>query len=204
MKKTKLVLAACLSLLSAPEVIAAPIVTVVPASGTAVVGNPFSADVRVSNLGGALIGAYDLSLQWNAAQLSLVDVIFDTFLDGPGDSLADTVPGLATVSVAELSLGGLSNQDGVSPFRLFTLQFLAIGVGSTDIGFSPGAVQLLGDELGAEIVDVGLRGSAVDVTPPVTAVPEPNSAVLLGMALLLLGWRSRANGMQRSTGRRLA
>ena len=173
---------------------ALPIVNLVPTSASVTEGTAARVDVLVSGLEDEFIGAYDLTLGWDASLLSLDAVTFDTFLDGPLDSLNgfETVAG--ALSIFEISLAGLTNQAGLSEFRLFSLDFSTLSAGLAALSLS-GDTQILSNEFGVEYEGFGIRSTSLQitaVTEPPTSVPEPASVSLLLIGLAgTLGLRRR-------------
>jgi hypothetical protein len=174
---------ACLLIGGVAAAHAVPILSIVPADVDAVEGDTIALDVLVGGLDGEFIGGYDLSLGWDPGLLSLLGVVFDTFLDGPSDSITLHDIGPASLSVFEVSLGALVNQTGFDAFRLFSMSFATLGSGVATVLFSADGVQLLSNELGEGYADFGLNGAQISTTPPPVSVPEPPTFALLGLAL---------------------
>lgn len=163
----------------------------VPANQTVQLGNQATVDVMVTGLMEQYVGEYDFNVSWDASLLSLTNVDFDIFLDGPGDSLQSvdsSVSGM--VNVAELSLSGLFNQDGASDFRLFSLTFDTLNVGTSllnftgNIGLDPNAY--LGDGWGS-VFQTDVSTGSITIEQRTTTVPEP-STLMLFLAAGLLGF----------------
>lgn len=152
---------------------AIPVVSVVPTAERADIGTTATVDVLVSGLNNEFVGAYDLTVTWDAALLSLSNVTFDSFLDGPLDSISGFAPAIGSVGVFEVSLSSLSNQLGLSEFRLFSIDFSPLNAGITAISVAGG---ILSNESGKEY-------QAWDVRNGTLTVPEPASLALLLMGL---------------------
>lgn len=168
---------------------AIPIVSLVPNDLNAVQGDTIDLDLLFRGGEGELLGAYDLSLDWDPSLLSLLSVAFDTFLDGPADSIAGYAIGSGSLSIFEVSLGALANQTGFDAFRLASLTFAALDSGVALIGFSIDGVQVLSNELGIDYAEFSLNGAQVSTAPPPVSVPEPSSFALMlaaGIAALAI------------------
>lgn len=180
---------------------AIPVVSIVPSAASVTEGASTSVDVVVSGLEDEFIGDYDLTLAWDPTLLSLASVTFDTYLDGPADSINgfDSTP--ASVNVFEVSLGGLSNQFGLSGFRLFSLDLLALNEGLAALSLDAGT-GLLGNEFGEAYQAWGVVNANLEIIantpPPPTSVPEPSTVALLmcGLTGLLSSrWRRHRAAM---------
>jgi len=167
----------------------AALITAEPDAREGFIGDEFIVDVIIDPQD-ELVGVFDIGVTFDPALLSLTSVGFGVFLDAP-DSIQDVLdlaPGL--VSVFEVSLlaelfdfDALANQDGDTPFRLFSLTFTALAAGTTQIGLS---LFELGDDLGFDL-DAETAGSRIDIRPrDPAAVPEPGALGLLAVSLFLL------------------
>ncbi|HMN43062.1 MAG TPA: cohesin domain-containing protein [Povalibacter sp.] len=191
-KLTNRILLSCAILAASTGVAnAIPMLSVVPASASVTQGGTASVDVMVSGLDGGFVGAYDLNLAWDAPLLSLTNVRFDTFLDGPLNSGADFSSTAGSANIFEFSFSGLSNQLGLSQFRLFSLDFSALDLGLAAISITGGDLWGYDGLLQYESWDVS-NGSLL-VNAPSTSVPEPASFGLLlaGLAGSLVARRKR-------------
>jgi hypothetical protein len=165
---------------------AAPILAI-QGPGSFATGGSASFDLVISGLDGTQqVGAFDFSLSWDPAVLSLSGSAFDVFLDGPGFSLQSSLAGVGTINLAETSFGPLAAQSGLSSFRLASLTFAGIAPGTSSLAFTPG---VFSDGLG-ELLGVEYRGSRTTVTPRVS-VSEPSTLSLLAMVALALAWSAR-------------
>ncbi|WP_133718254.1 cohesin domain-containing protein [Methylocaldum gracile] len=172
-----------------------------PVSQDVALGDPAKVDVIVTDLNNQLVGTYDFNVHWNDSILSLASVDFDTFLDGPFDSFQgfdDSVSG--TVNVFEISLDLLTNQDGNTAFRLFTLTFNTLANGLSPLSFTDNIAstgEFLGDENGDPFVppvsagrgSVCVGGNCQQSQP--IPVPEPPVVMLMGAGLLGFAFNQR-------------
>lgn len=170
--------------LAGTQASATPILTFSPLNQTVDLGNTASVDVMVTGLSGEYVGTYDFSVNWDATLLSLQSLVFSDGLDGPLDSISGSVGGPGTVNAFEVSLGSLLNQDGVSPFKLFTLGFDTLAAGTSALtlagNISPGN-GFLGDALG-ELLQAETEAGSITINPRTTAVPEPGSLIMMLLA----------------------
>jgi hypothetical protein len=185
-KSPWIAIVAAVTSLAASPASAIPIVQVAFSSPIAVQSELVNATVSVTNLNSELVGAYDFELDWDPALLSFESILFDTLLDGPGDSIQGFTAGTGRLNAFEVSLGLLVDQAGLDTFRLFTATFEAIGTGTASLGFAGTLPQLLVNDLGEEYVGTTLLGATLLVSPPVS-VPEPStlSTLLIGLPALL-------------------
>lgn len=185
-KTTSLAAALLLAALLSPA--SAATLSFSPSSSTVAVGDSFSVDVLIADLGAAdALGVFDLQLNFDASKLSF-----------GGYSLGEQLGSLAAFEALDLSLGALGNgavhigelsflaefPTQAKAFTLATLSFTATAAGSSALGFS---TVTLGDAFGAPL-------AATLNTASISAVPEPSSYALLlaGVGALALLRRSRA------------
>lgn len=191
-KLTSRILLGCAMLAASVGVAnAIPILNIVPTSASVTQGSATSVDVMVSGLDNEFVGAYDLNFAWDAPLLSLTNVRFDTFLDGPLDSMAGFSSTADSANIFEFSFSGLSNQLGLSEFRLFSLDFLTLDAGLAAISITGNRV--LGDYDGVPYESWDFNNGSLLITAPSTSVPEPASFGLLlaGLAGSLVARRKR-------------
>jgi len=163
-----------------------------PASNSTVVGDTLAVQFTVADLldGSApSLGAYDLNVNFDAGVLSYSSISWGTQLDLFG---LGSIRGLDTSTVAsghlnafEVSLDDTSDLDNLQAgnFTLFTLNFNAVGTGSS---FLTLAINDLSDSAGnsfAPGTDVANASVAVN------AVPVPAALPLFASALLALSGR---------------
>lgn len=181
LKKFSALWAVCLLMASAPA-LAIPTLVFQPANQTVDLGSDAAVDVFVTGLSGELVGSYDFSVAWDSALLGLDSVSFGS---GLSPSISDFVPGTGNVNVFEVGLGALP-QDGLSSFRLFTLVFDTLGVGTSALSFIGNIAPdlgFLGDDLG-NLLATDTQAGSITIRPGSTPVPEP---AMLSMLLVGLG-----------------
>lgn len=161
----------------------------VPSDQTVQLGDQATVDVMVTDLTEQYVGEYDFFVSWDDSLLALTTVDFDIFLDGPVDSFQYVDSSASgTVNVAELSLSGLFNQDGASDFRLFSLTFDTLNVGTSllsftgNIGLDPNSY--LGDGWGS-VFQTDVSTGSITIEQRTTTVPEPSTLMLFLTAGLL-------------------
>jgi hypothetical protein len=159
----------------------------VSAPASASVGGNVDVVVGIEGLGEDGLGAFDLTLQFDAAILSFqsVDYASALGLPGAGDAIAEEKSGpggLLNVALVSL-LAAAELQNLGSSVVLFTAHFTAAASGSSSLGFASGA--LFGDAFGASLGTPGAGSAHVDV------VPEP-SAALLFVSIFGIAARGRA------------
>ena len=187
MHQLKCFISICLCL-GTGHVLALPILSLEPASQTGTVGDSFSVDLVISDLGDGVdpsLGAFFTEFLFDDSILVFDSVSYGLFL-GDTDPLAFetdivTTSGFGFVSLDEFSFLFDFELDALQPasFILATLLFDGVGNGTTALGF--GFIDL-SDAIGFSLTPA-LVGASVTVT-----VPEPGTFLLLawGMVLLIL------------------
>lgn len=158
-----------------------------PTSQNTNLGDQASVDVVLSQPGGMFVGAYDITVGYDATLLDLAGVDFGTGLGGLLDSFQDSISSAASVAVAETSfLFDLSGaQSGIDDFVLFTLVFDTLSLGTSALTLSN---VIVGDNFGAALSFQTNNGALTVLEPVVpTPVPAPDMLFLLlaGCAALL-------------------
>jgi hypothetical protein len=176
------------------QIASAIIIDIVPTSQNLQTGDAFDVDVVVSGLSAVneIVSTYDFDISYDTSILSATAVSFGQYLDDlfvPGFSFQDailTTPGI--VDFAELSL--LSDQELATQqpdsFLLASLSFQAVGVGISQLLFVSdpvGGIDVKGRNYSPLTVDV--TGTQVTVSPA-ASVPEPNTFLLMLIALIAL------------------
>jgi len=165
--------------------------SLLPAATLAEPGDPILLELVVSDLGDAVVGDFDADVTFDPALLGFVGYTLSATL---GDaalgqaldfSLGETAPSVVDLAVVSTlptaTLEGLQE----APFTLATLELALLGLApgtSTPVGL---LLDALGDGAG-----VALPASVAGAS--VTLVPEPGTALLLGLGLAGLGARRRA------------
>jgi hypothetical protein len=164
----------------------------VPQTQIASLGSPASVDVYL-NFDGVLnapfVQDFSVNIDWDSALLSMVEVVFDAYLNGgvAADSTQSAVPGVGSATISETSLlsslglclgttaGGQCSLPG---FRLFTLNFNTLASGTSALAFNSFVAN---DDFGDPIsATLGPNGAVI--------VPSPGSLPLLGGGLLALAF----------------
>lgn len=154
------------------------------------VGESFSVDLVVGDLGGVLISTFDVDVGYDETLLrfdgyTLGDALGDWAGGGEAWDLSGGDPsGSGSVNVGELSFLSAAELAPLQsdPLVLATLDFTSLGLGETDLSIT---LHELGDENG-DPIDAETFGGTVSV------VPEPGTLLLLGSGLLgAAGWRRR-------------
>jgi len=183
------------SLLLSSGAFAVPTLQFTPSSQTVELGEQATLNIGVSGLSNEYVGTYDFDVNWDSSLLSLNSISFDTFLDGPLDSISSFDNSSAgTVNVFEVSLGALSNQNGSGSINLFSLTFDTLALGVSLLDFSAGIdpfFGFLGDDLGFSLTPSLSNGSITIIEP--SNVPEPSTLLLLSAGLILTGLSARRN-----------
>ena len=147
----------------------------------------FDVDVVISDLGGALVGAFDISVDYDPAVLSatgvqfsgsLGDASFFETVSGSDISIAGTVSAFNISLLLDFELAALQPSGG---FTILTLSFLAdaIGTSALEFGFS-----VISDDLGNVI-------STSNQTGQVNVVPLPGAVWLMITGLMGIGAMAR-------------
>jgi hypothetical protein len=126
------------------------------------------------------LGAYDLTVDYNAALFSFTSVVFGDPILGdqlnlsspPFGTISSSSPGSGTIEFNEASFDSPTTLDALQApaFVLATLQFQAIGQGTGTFSFDALDV-VLGDALGNSLT--ASLGSAQVQVDAATAAPEP-------------------------------
>lgn len=160
-----------------------------PAIATPAPGGSFAAELFVTGLGdgGApSLGAFDITLSFDADAVAFTSVAFDGFLGSiPAEASADALLGAGTLSLAGFSILPEATLDALQPasFRLATIIFTATSAAPSTIAI---ASSLLGD----------VDGRPLALTAPPTGlqvqpIPEPASALVFGLCLALVARAAR-------------
>lgn len=157
-----------------------------PSNQTAFLNDHLVYSINVSEASG--LGAYDITLSFDPFLFAEPTISYGSELGAPGDSFTDALFETGSINVAETSfLFDLSLQP--TQFTLFTLDFLAIGVGTGTIAFGP---VLISDLSGNYFQDVTLSGAGITIEAGQAPIPEPGTIILLSAGLAgLIFWRRR-------------
>jgi len=164
--------------------------TFVPASQDVNTNDLAVVDLQVVGIGdhtSPSLGAFDVTVNFDASILSFVGATFGGFLGdiGLGEAVGAVTPpppsGMVNLfEVSLLSGGELATLQGAS-FVIASLTFQALASGSSGLSLSQ---VILGDETGEALNDPDLLGAVITVKGGVTAVPEPSTLVLVASGLL--------------------
>jgi hypothetical protein len=169
-----------LAAISSLPILADPVLSVVPASGSNVnVGTTISYDINISNV--TDLFAFQFDLTFNPTIVSAVSIAEGSFLSSGGATFP--VPGVidnigGTITTNADTLIGPSGVSGSGTLAILTLQ--GVAAGSSNISL---ANAILLDSTASPISNVSLQSGSITVNGTV-ATPEPGSLLLLfvGMA----------------------
>jgi hypothetical protein len=176
------------------------LISLEPGTTVANTGDTFSLDLVISGLnssGSDSLGAFDISIGFDASALSFTSYVLGDFLGDVGASEAiDASGGVSggSVNMAEVSLLSAGVLDALQSdtFTLATLNFNVIdleGGATTQLSFGSGPV--LGDAFGFAILPV-MTSAPANIRSTSSGVPVPGTLLLLVTSLfgfLTLGRR---------------
>ena len=186
--RTTAALLVCAVALAAPA--GAAVLTTSLSSTAVAVGQQFSLDVMVGDLGPAqALAAFDLDLVFDPVLVAPVSAEFGHYLgEVDVDQLTHALFGAGRADFAAVSLLDDAALIGLQPgtFPLARLVFTALAPGAVSIDFdlltAPGL--LLGDGFGEAIAVSAVHGAIVDIGAA-TCVPEPSTLALLMLGAIL-------------------
>ncbi|POZ53449.1 cohesin domain-containing protein [Methylovulum psychrotolerans] len=174
-------------------------ISISPIVQTVTVGSSFDEAIILSGLGDHVapsVGTFDLTVSFNATQLSFSGVTFgDPVLGDQLDlaglgSLQLMTPDLGSVNLFELSFDEALALESLQAdsFILATLSFQALAVGTDSLNFTLNSLgDAFGNPLTADLINGNITVSSSD-SP--TDIPEPEAWTLLGTAIALFTIRS--------------
>jgi hypothetical protein len=165
--------------------------SIVPEESSVQVGDTITTDISLSGLSNQLIGGYDLTIDFNPSVLSVADVTFGPYLDGPLESFQGTNTSVSSqIEVDEVSFGDLANQTGNGTVPFFSITFDTLAAGTSALTFDPvaNAGTLLSDQNGVQFTNFEVLDSSVTVTPAsvITAAPELDATRASGAITILV------------------
>lgn len=182
-KALTLALAATLAL----NVAQAQSLSISPTPTNVRVGDVFSLDVNASNFANPISGG-GFELSFDASVLRLDSVVIPTSWEfARNGGLIDNASG--TLSDAYFATF-LAPKAGA--FAVGTLNFSAIGVGSSSITLSANALQPFVEDVTSDLPVVAFTPGLVNVA----AVPEPSSVAMVLAGIGLVGWSARRRQQQ--------
>lgn len=156
-----------------------------PVVSTANVGQLLGIDVWVDDVDPTLgIGAYDFTVQFDPSVVAVNSTAALAPLGFSTGQLVTTAPG--SVAFAEVSFEApgdlLALQTG--SFRLASLVFDALGVGTTTLSF----VGMVFADVYSNILAVDSATALINVTALPVGVPEPGTVLLLGLGIFAIAF----------------
>lgn len=178
--------AACLLFASANAI--AVELSLLPSSVDVTVGDSFSIELNVSNLGdfaSPSLGSYYARIDFDEAILGLGSVGISNFLGDPADPFETSVsltPGSDYVGIDVFSFLLEPELDMLQPsgFTLATLHFTAVAVGTSSVSIDPDSLDL-GSAAGVALVPTATNASLVTVSA--RPAPLPPTVLLLAAGL---------------------
>lgn len=147
----------------------------------------FDVDVVISDLGGDIVGGFDVTIGYDPSLLTATNVGFTSNLGSPLSLIGFDLATPGEVNANETSLLFSFELDALQPgdsVRLATLSFMANNVGTASLLFTSA---LISDELGVEIPLQAVVGASVEIS----AIPIPGALWLMISGLLGLGAMGR-------------
>ncbi len=186
---------AAAALFSLPRTAAAiPLLSVVPSFQSGNIGDLFSVDLVISNLGGEEVGSFDIDLTYNSTILSGQSITLGNGLGDPGNPL-ETFPVAASFAggvadISEISFLDESTLQGLqgSSFTLATLSFQGSANGLSPLTITQSVVA--NGDLNTQSLTVNLETGAIQVGD-LAPVPEPTTLLLVGTGTALAALRRR-------------
>lgn len=163
--------------------------SVVPDLQTVSVGESVEIAVQVDDLGNGgppSLGVLDLDVLFNSNVLSFVGVTWGMGLDVLGlGSLQFVTSGPGLVNLLEISLDSVDDLNALQPstFLIASLDFMAVGVGNSQISLR---INALGDADGASIESTAADGAVEVIEGSGSEVPEPGTAILVLLGVIVV------------------
>jgi hypothetical protein len=166
--------------------------SIVPEESSVQVGDTITADVSLSGLANQFVGAYDFTIDFDPSVLSVANVSFGPYLDGPSESFQGTNTSVSSqIEANEVSFGDLANQSGSGTLPFFSITFDTLAPGTSALTFDPvaNAGILISDQNGVQFTDFVVIDGSVSVTPSsvvVTSAPELDATSASGAITVLV------------------
>lgn len=163
-----------------------------PGSQTVNLGSPATVDIVVSNLvGGEIVSAFDLDINYNSSILNPTSVVFGGQLGDPLLLEALTSFNLSTLGVIDLAEVSLLTDPQIATLQgggsviLASLFFNSIGVGTSDLTFT---FDLFNNVTGLNANLLTLTENPGSITVVSSSVPEPGTYLLLAPGFIFLAF----------------
>ncbi len=175
-----------------------------PSATTVQVGDSFSVDIVVSDLGDVVSG-FDLDVTFDDTLLAGDGASFGTLLGNLGtQAFADTIVGADAINVAEFSFLSNMSLDALQDdsVTLATLNFTALAAGIAELAFALDAslqLNVFGSDPFSPFAfdNIGTAQITIEAAPVIMSEPRPLALLAAGLILLAATRRGRRRSLQR-------